>query len=117
MTPWYLSTQVRNFLVPVRFDQPRIERERLKLMATQPRAGTQSGANVRGAAGVISDVRDSAAGVISDVRDQGKEAVEAVAEVRDNMATAIDRSLKDRPYTTLALAVGLGFALGALWAR
>jgi ElaB/YqjD/DUF883 family membrane-anchored ribosome-binding protein len=106
MTPWYLSTQVRNFLVPVRFDQPRIERERLKLMATQPRAGTQSGANVRGAAGVISDVRD-----------QGKEAVEAVAEVRDNMATAIDRSLKDRPYTTLALAVGLGFALGALWAR
>jgi hypothetical protein len=48
---------------------------------------------MRGAAGVISDVRDSAAGVISDVRDQGKEAVEAVAEVRDNMATAIDRSL------------------------
>jgi ElaB/YqjD/DUF883 family membrane-anchored ribosome-binding protein len=84
-------------------------------MATQPRSGT--GANVRGAAGVMSDVRDSAAGVISDVRDHGKEAVEAVADVRDNMQTAIDRSLKDRPYTTLALAVGFGFLLGALWAR
>jgi ElaB/YqjD/DUF883 family membrane-anchored ribosome-binding protein len=68
---------------------------------------TATRANVRGAVG----------GVISDVRDQGKEAVEAVADVRDNMATAIDRSLKDRPYTTLALAVGFGFLLGALWAR
>jgi ElaB/YqjD/DUF883 family membrane-anchored ribosome-binding protein len=68
---------------------------------------TTTQANVRGAVG----------GVISDVRDQGKEAVEAIADVRDNMATAIDRSLKDRPYTTLALAVGVGFLLGALWAR
>jgi ElaB/YqjD/DUF883 family membrane-anchored ribosome-binding protein len=104
----HLSTQARNFLVPTRFDQQRgSDAKGLKIMATQSRATTQSGANVRGAVG----------GVISDVRDQGKEAVEAVAEVRDNMATAIDRSLKDRPYTTLALAVGLGFALGALWAR
>ena len=76
-------------------------------MATQPRSATQSGANVRGAV----------EGVISDVRDHGKEAVEAVADVRDNMQTAIDRSLRDRPYTTLALAVGFGFLLGALWAR
>ena len=51
------------------------------------------------------------------MRDHGKEAVEAVADVRDNMQTAIDRSLKDRPYTTLALSVGFGFLLGALWAR
>jgi ElaB/YqjD/DUF883 family membrane-anchored ribosome-binding protein len=55
--------------------------------------------------------------VISDVRDHGKEAVEAVGDVRDNVQTAIDRSLKDRPYTTLVLAVGFGFVLGALWAR
>jgi ElaB/YqjD/DUF883 family membrane-anchored ribosome-binding protein len=74
-------------------------------MATQPRSGTQS------------SVRDSAAGVISEVRDQGREAVQAVTDVRDNMATAIDRSLRDRPYTTLAMAVGLGFFLGGLWAR
>jgi ElaB/YqjD/DUF883 family membrane-anchored ribosome-binding protein len=94
-------------LVPTRFDRRGSDAKGLKIMATQSRATTQSGANVRGAVG----------GVISDVRDQGKEAVEAVAEVRDNLATAIDRSLKDRPYTTLALAVGLGFALGALWAR
>ena len=76
-------------------------------MATQSRSATPSNTNVR----------DAVEGVIADVRDQGKEAVEAVADVRDNMQTAIDRSLKDRPYTTLALAVGCGFLLGALWAR
>ena len=76
-------------------------------MATQPRSANQSGTNVRGAV----------EGVISDVRDHGKEAVEAVGDVRDNMQTAVDRSLKDRPYTTLVLAVGFGFVLGALWAR
>jgi ElaB/YqjD/DUF883 family membrane-anchored ribosome-binding protein len=76
-------------------------------MATQSRESTQSSANVR----------DAVEGVISDVRDHGKEAVEAVGDVRDNMQTAIDRSLKERPYTTLTLAVGFGFVLGALWAR
>jgi len=76
-------------------------------MATQPRSANQSGANVR----------STVEGVISDVRDHGKEAVEAVGDVRDNMQTAVDRSLKDRPYTTLVLAVGFGFVLGALWAR
>jgi ElaB/YqjD/DUF883 family membrane-anchored ribosome-binding protein len=40
-----------------------------------------------------------------------------VREVRDNMAIAIEKSLKQRPYTTLLLAAGIGFVLGALWAR
>jgi hypothetical protein len=62
------------------------------------------------------NVRD-VGGIVSDVRDRGMEAVEAVGEVRDNVQTAIDRSLKRRPYTTLLLAVGVGFVLGALWAR
>jgi ElaB/YqjD/DUF883 family membrane-anchored ribosome-binding protein len=55
--------------------------------------------------------------VVSDAQDKGREAVEAVSEVRDNMSRAIDKSLKERPYTTLVMAVGLGFLLGALWAR
>jgi ElaB/YqjD/DUF883 family membrane-anchored ribosome-binding protein len=45
------------------------------------------------------------------------EAVAAVREVRDNLAQAIDKSLVERPYTTLAMALGFGFLLGALWAR
>ena len=30
---------------------------------------------------------------------------------------AIDGSLKSRPYTTLALALGLGFLFGVTWSR
>ena len=75
-------------------------------MATQSRSPTQS-----------TNVREAVEGVISDVREHGREAVEAAADVRDNMQGAIDQSLRDRPYTTLALAVGFGFLLGALWAR
>jgi ElaB/YqjD/DUF883 family membrane-anchored ribosome-binding protein len=54
---------------------------------------------------------------ISDVEDRGRDAVDAVREVGDNMAAAIDESLKNRPYTTLALAVGIGFLFGATWRR
>jgi hypothetical protein len=56
-------------------------------------------------------------GVAAGERDTGLEAVNAVREVRDNMSTALDKSLQTRPYTTLALAAILGFVLGALWAH
>ena len=49
------------------------------------------------------------------MQDKGREAVDAVSEVRDNVAVAIDKSLRRRPYTTLTLA--FGFLLGAMWAR
>ena len=54
---------------------------------------------------------------IADVEDRGRDAVDAVREVGDNVAAAIDESLKHRPYTTLALAVGIGFLFGATWRR
>jgi ElaB/YqjD/DUF883 family membrane-anchored ribosome-binding protein len=40
-----------------------------------------------------------------------------VREVRDTLAVAVDKSVTKRPYTTLALAVGLGFLFGAIWRR
>ena len=61
--------------------------------------------------------RTSVRGVVSDAQDKGREAVEAVGEVRDNVAHAIDKSLKKRPYTTLGLTLALGFLLGVVWAR
>ncbi len=51
-------------------------------------------------------------GIVSDATAKGQEAVDAVREVSDNMLGAIDESLKKRPYTTLAIAVGIGFLLG-----
>jgi ElaB/YqjD/DUF883 family membrane-anchored ribosome-binding protein len=56
-------------------------------------------------------------GVVSDVQGKGMEAVDAVRDVGDNMVDAIDESLNKRPYTTLALALGIGFIFGATWRR
>jgi ElaB/YqjD/DUF883 family membrane-anchored ribosome-binding protein len=61
--------------------------------------------------------RSNMEGVISEAQDKGKDAVDAVREVGDNMVDAIDESLKQRPYTTLALALGIGFLFGATWRR
>jgi ElaB/YqjD/DUF883 family membrane-anchored ribosome-binding protein len=63
----------------------------------------------------MATTRANVRSVVSDAQDKGREAVEAVGEVRDNVAHAIDKSLKDRPYTTLVVAAGLGFLLGAMW--
>jgi ElaB/YqjD/DUF883 family membrane-anchored ribosome-binding protein len=56
-------------------------------------------------------------GVISDAGEKGREAIGAVREVGDNVVDAVDKSLKQRPYTALALAAGLGFLFGAIWRR
>ena len=61
--------------------------------------------------------KSNVGGVVSDVQDKGMEAVGAVREVGDNVVDAIDESLKRRPYTTLALAAGIGFLFGATWRR
>jgi ElaB/YqjD/DUF883 family membrane-anchored ribosome-binding protein len=54
---------------------------------------------------------------LADAGDKGREAVDAVREVGDNMMETIDESLKTRPYTTLGLAFGIGFLFGATWRR
>ena len=61
--------------------------------------------------------RSSVDGALADAEGKGREAVDAVREVGDNMLDAIDESLKQRPYTTLALAAGIGFLFGATWRR
>jgi ElaB/YqjD/DUF883 family membrane-anchored ribosome-binding protein len=45
------------------------------------------------------------------------EATDAVRDVRDNFASAIDESIQERPYTTLAIALGIGLVIGAMWRR
>jgi ElaB/YqjD/DUF883 family membrane-anchored ribosome-binding protein len=54
---------------------------------------------------------------IADVEGKGRDALDAVREVGGNMVDAIDESLEHRPYTTLALALGIGFLFGATWRR
>jgi len=44
----------------------------------------------------------------------GQDAVAGMRDVGDNVARAIDASLKQRPYTTLALAFATGWIFGKL---
>jgi ElaB/YqjD/DUF883 family membrane-anchored ribosome-binding protein len=61
--------------------------------------------------------RPSVEGVASDAQEKGREAVDAVRDVTDNFVEAVDESIKERPYTTLALFAVVGFFLGAMWRR
>jgi ElaB/YqjD/DUF883 family membrane-anchored ribosome-binding protein len=61
--------------------------------------------------------KTSVDGVVSDAQDKGREAVGAMREVSDNLVGAIDDSIKERPYATLAIVAGLGFLVGATWRR
>lgn len=58
---------------------------------------------------------DTAEAAARSVAEQGREATERVTEVAGNMRTAIDKSVREQPGATLAVAVALGFVLGALW--
>jgi ElaB/YqjD/DUF883 family membrane-anchored ribosome-binding protein len=60
-------------------------------------------------------VADTVESVATKVTAQGREAGQQVQEVAGNIKGAVDKSVKDQPIATLALAAALGFVLGALW--
>jgi ElaB/YqjD/DUF883 family membrane-anchored ribosome-binding protein len=51
------------------------------------------------------------------VADRGREAGERMQDVAGNFKGAVDKSVKEQPMATLALAAIAGFVLGALWKR
>jgi ElaB/YqjD/DUF883 family membrane-anchored ribosome-binding protein len=70
------------------------------------------------------DLKDQATGQIKKVAGQVEEyASDAMDKLRDtgagevagNLKGAVDKSVKDQPMATLALAAVLGFVLGAIW--
>lgn len=61
--------------------------------------------------------KTSAEGVMSDAQAKGQEAASAMRDVSGHFVDAVDESIKTRPYTTLAIAIGLGFLLGTGWRR
>lgn len=68
------------------------------------------------------DIADKAANLaektgeqIERFAEQGRQATEQVQVVAENFKTAVDKSVKEQPLTTLAVAAGLGFVIGALW--
>ena len=64
-------------------------------------------------------------GTVKDITGQAKQTIDDAAQRAQNAALggagggnlskAIDKSLRNQPFTTLALAGMMGFVLGALW--
>jgi len=54
---------------------------------------------------------------VSDAAETGREALDNAREARDTLADAVLHAVKVRPYTTLAIAGLIGFAVGALRPR
>lgn len=63
----------------------------------------------------IRDVADQAEHFAGRVAEQGREVGDRVQEVAGNLKGAVDKSVKDQPMATLAMAAVLGFVLGAIW--
>ena len=67
----------------------------------------------RGAA-AIRNTKSRVDDTVAKVADKGEEALNSAREVRDTMADAILKSVRTRPYTTLAIAGFIGFLYGAM---
>lgn len=57
----------------------------------------------------------SAESTARQLAESGREASQQVNKVAGNLKSAVDKSLKDQPLTTLAMAAATGFVIGALW--
>jgi ElaB/YqjD/DUF883 family membrane-anchored ribosome-binding protein len=67
---------------------------------------------------VISDVSEKGQEALNYAGQKGQEAMDSVRKVGDTIATAVEKSVQARPYTTaLALALATGFLVGAAWRR
>jgi ElaB/YqjD/DUF883 family membrane-anchored ribosome-binding protein len=98
------SGDVDGDLAALRDDVARLTRQIADIVATRGEATWRR-------------AKSNVEGILSEAQDKGQEAVDAVREVGDNLVDAINVSLKKRPYTTLALALGIGFLFGATWRR
>lgn len=58
---------------------------------------------------------EGAESAVNSVAESGRDAGQRVQEVAGNLKTAVDRSVKDQPMATLAVAAAMGFVVGALW--
>jgi ElaB/YqjD/DUF883 family membrane-anchored ribosome-binding protein len=54
-------------------------------------------------------------GAAQAVAEQGRQIQDNVQVVATNFRTAFEKSMRDQPYTTLAMAAGIAFVLGAIW--
>jgi ElaB/YqjD/DUF883 family membrane-anchored ribosome-binding protein len=65
----------------------------------------------------VSQIRSSIDEAISEVGARGRAAVSEAKESVDAVSETLEESVRERPFTMLALAVGIGIVLGSIWRR
>jgi len=65
----------------------------------------------------MSRAKQSLDGVLSEASEKGMEAVDTAREGTDTALEALEDAVRQRPFATLAIALGLGFLFGASWRR
>ena len=65
----------------------------------------------------LQHVAENAQQIAAKVADQAREYGEKAQKAVEDFKPFVEKSLKDQPMTTLAVAAVIGFALGALWKK
>ena len=84
-------------------------------MAQSARPGGRTDDLVEKSTEQFKKVAERVEGYASGAADQVREVSDRTGEVAGNLKKAVDKSVKDQPMVTLAMAAALGFVLGALW--
>jgi ElaB/YqjD/DUF883 family membrane-anchored ribosome-binding protein len=84
-------------------------------MTQTPRAGSRPDDLIDKGADQFKKVADRVEGLATGAAGQVREASDRTGEVAGNFKGALDKSVKDQPMATLAIAAAVGFVLGALW--
>jgi ElaB/YqjD/DUF883 family membrane-anchored ribosome-binding protein len=84
-------------------------------MTQTARPGPRSDDLIDKGAEQFKKVADRVEGLAAGAADQMREASDRTGEVAGNLKGALDKSVKDQPMATLAMAAAFGFVLGALW--
>ena len=84
-------------------------------MAQSTRPGSRNEDLVDKGTEQIKKVADRVEGYATSAADQMREVSDRTGEVAGNLKKAVDKSVKDQPMATLAMAAAVGFVLGALW--
>ena len=102
---------IQHDLQVVRDDLSRLAQQVASLLSV---SGSQA---LREVKAQMSRAKQSLDGVLSDASEKGMEAADTVRESTDTALEALEDAVRQRPFATLAIAMGLGFLFGASWRR
>jgi ElaB/YqjD/DUF883 family membrane-anchored ribosome-binding protein len=105
------TVDIQRDLQVVRDDLSRLAQQVASLLGV---TGSQA---LREVKAQMSRAKESLDGVLSDAGEKGMEAVDTMREGTDTLLESIEDAVRQRPFATLAIAIGLGFLFGVSWRR